>query len=171
MRRLIEIAIPLSAWLLITMPLWLSFWHPALVAYIIITFDIYWFYKSFSLAYFAIRSYLTMQAHIKVDWVSEAKKIKRFSKLYHVVIVPEYKEPIHILRRTLDSLTLQDFPKKRIIVVLATEKRMINKRKRPVFCRRNTGKNLGNLLSQSTPCSRVKWQENPLIWHMRGRPS
>lgn len=121
MRRFIEIIIPLSAWLLITMPLWLSFWHPALVAYLIITFDIYWFYKSFSLAYFAVRSFLTMQAHIKVNWAQEAKKLKEFSRLYHVVIIPEYKEPIHVLRRTIDSLVAQDFPKKRIIMVLATE--------------------------------------------------
>jgi len=123
MRRLLEITIPLSAWLLITMPLWLSFWHPALVAYLIITFDIYWFYKSFSLAYYAIRSFLTMQAHIKVDWINEAKRQKNFSKLYHVVIIPQYKEPIHILRRTLDSLSSQDFPKKRLFVVLATEEK------------------------------------------------
>jgi cellulose synthase/poly-beta-1,6-N-acetylglucosamine synthase-like glycosyltransferase len=123
MRRLIEITIPLSAWLLITMPFWLSFWHPALVAYLIITFDIYWFYKSFSLAYYAIRSYLTLQAHIKVDWITEAKKNDRFADLYHVIIIPEYKEPIHILKRTLDSLLAQDFPHDRLIVVLATEKK------------------------------------------------
>jgi len=123
MRRLIEITIPLTAWLLITMPFWLSFWHPALVAYIIITFDIYWFYKSFSLAYFAIRSYLTMQAHIKVDWLKEAKQLKQFPKVYHVIIIPEYKEPIHVLRRTLDNLVQQDFPKERIIIVLATEQK------------------------------------------------
>jgi len=123
MRRLIEITIPLSAWLLITMPLWLSFWHPALVAYLIITFDIYWFYKSFSLAYYAIRSFLTMQAHIKVDWISEAKRQKNFAKLHHVIIIPQFKEPIHILRRTLDSLSSQDFPKKRLFVVLATEEK------------------------------------------------
>jgi cellulose synthase/poly-beta-1,6-N-acetylglucosamine synthase-like glycosyltransferase len=123
MRRFIEITIPLSAWLLITMPFWLSFWHPALVAYLIITFDIYWFYKSFSLAYYAVRSYLTMQAHIKVDWATEAKKLPDFSKLRHVIIIPEYKEPIHILEKTLDSLVSQDFPKKNIIIVLATEKK------------------------------------------------
>ena len=120
-QRLLEISIPSLSWLLITMPFWLSFWHPALVAYFIITFDVYWFYKSFSLAYFAIRSFLTLQAHTKINWLSEAKKENHFSETYHVVIIPEYKEPIHVLRRTLDNLKAQDFPKKRIIIVLATE--------------------------------------------------
>src|SRR3990167_3455481 len=54
-RRMLEIAIPLTSWFIITMPLWLSFWHPALVAYLIITFDVYWFYKSVTLVYFAVR--------------------------------------------------------------------------------------------------------------------
>ncbi len=120
-RRFFEILIPSFAWILITMPLWLSFWHPALVAYFIITFDVYWFYKSFTLAYFAIRSFVTLSAHIKVDWLTQAKVLPGFEQLHHVVIIPEFQEPIHILRRTLENLTKQDFPHERLMVVLATE--------------------------------------------------
>lgn len=120
-QRLLEILIPASSWLLITMPLWLSFWHPALVAYLIITFDVYWFYKSFQLAISAIKSFVTLNAHTKIDWLSQARILPDFNKLYHVVIIPEYKEPLHILRRTLENLTKQDFPKERLVVVLATE--------------------------------------------------
>ena len=119
--RSFEILIPLIAWLFITMPLWLSFWHPAIVAYFIITFDVYWFYKSFTLGVSSIKSYLTMQAHTKVDWLSKAKNLPEFSKIMHIVIIPEYTEPIHILRRTLDNLLKADIPKKKLIVVLATE--------------------------------------------------
>lgn len=118
-----EILIPLTSWMLITMPLWLSFWHPALVAYFIITFDVYWFYKSFTLAYSAIRSYLTMQAHVKVNWLAKAKTLPHFSSVRHIIIIPEYNEPFHILKRTLDNLMQQDMPKKQIIVVLATEEK------------------------------------------------
>ena len=119
--RTLEIIIPSTSWLLITMPLWLSFWHPAFVAYLIVTFDVYWFYKSLTLAYFAVRSFLTMTAHIKVDWLSLAKRLPHFSTLHHAIIIPEYNEPIHILRRTLENLTKQDFPRSRIIVILAQE--------------------------------------------------
>jgi cellulose synthase/poly-beta-1,6-N-acetylglucosamine synthase-like glycosyltransferase len=119
--RALEILIPSTSWLLITMPLWLSFWHPAFVAYLIVTFDVYWFYKSLTLAYFAVKSFLTMTAHTKVDWLSLAEKLPQFKNLYHAIIIPEYNEPIHILRRTLENLTKQDFPHERIIVVLAQE--------------------------------------------------
>ncbi len=122
-QRFFEIIIPLSSWLLITMPLWLSTWHPALVAYFIITFDVYWFYKSFTLALSAVRSFLTIQAHIKVNWKERAQTLPQYRDVYHVIIIPEYKEPLHILRQTLTDLSLQDHPKDRILVVLATEKK------------------------------------------------
>jgi cellulose synthase/poly-beta-1,6-N-acetylglucosamine synthase-like glycosyltransferase len=119
--RFLEIVIPSLSWILITMPLWLSFWHPALVAYLVITFDVFWFYKSFTLAIHAIRSFVTMNAHVKIDWLTLAKNQPNFNKLYHVIIIPEYHEPIHILRRTLENLTKQDIPKEKLFVVLATE--------------------------------------------------
>lgn len=120
-RRAIEVLVPLSSWLLITMPLWLSFWHPALVAYLIITFDVYWFYKSFNLALHAIRSYLTMNAHVKVDWLTIARTVPGFDNLHHIIVIPEYHEPIHILQRTLENLRRCEYPKDKIIIVLATE--------------------------------------------------
>lgn len=122
-QRLFEILVPSMSWALITMPLWLSFWHPALVAYLIITFDIYWFYRSFTFTYYAIRSFLTLNAHVKVDWLAKAMAIPGWEQLYHIIIIPEYREPLHILRRTLENLTKQDFPHERIIVVLATEEK------------------------------------------------
>jgi cellulose synthase/poly-beta-1,6-N-acetylglucosamine synthase-like glycosyltransferase len=122
-QRLLEILVPGLSWVLITMPLWLSYWHPAMVAYLIITFDVYWFYKSFTLAFHAVKSFVTLTAHVKIDWMAIAKILPNFENLYHVIIIPEYHEPIHILRRTLDNLTKQDFPKGRIIVVLATEEK------------------------------------------------
>lgn len=120
-QRGLEILIPGLSWLLITMPVWLSFSHPALVAYLIITFDVYWFYKSATLTMNAIKSFLTLSAHVKVDWLTRAKECAGFESLWHVVVIPEYKEPVHILRRTLTNLTKQDFPKERTVVVLATE--------------------------------------------------
>lgn len=122
-RRALEIFLPLISWGVITMPFWLSFAHPAVVAYFVIGFDIYWFYKSAALAINAVRSYLTLSAHIKVDWFREVQKIPGWRKIYHVIIIPEYHEPLSVLRDTLENLTRQDFPHQRIFVVLATEER------------------------------------------------
>src|SRR3990172_7538231 len=115
-RRLLEIVVPGMTWLLITMPFWLSFWHPAIVAYLIITFDVYWFYKSFRLAIHAIRSFLMISAHTKVDWV------------------------------TLTNLAQQDFPKERIIVVLATEDKDPHARETEKTLRKKFGSLFGKFM-------------------------
>lgn len=145
-RRLLEIAVPGMSWLLITMPFWLSFWHPAIVAYLIITFDVYWFYKSFRLAIAATRSFLTIAAHTKVDWLSQAKHLPGYESLHHVVIIPEFQEPIHVLQRTITNLGQQDFPKERMIVVLATEDKDAQARKTAQALRKEFGSVFGKFL-------------------------
>ncbi|MBI5621029.1 glycosyltransferase family 2 protein [Candidatus Gottesmanbacteria bacterium] len=145
-RRFFEILVPGASWLLITMPLWLSFSHPAMVAYLIITFDVYWFYKSFTLAIHAIRSFLILQAHVKIDWLSQARAIPQFNNLYHAVIIPQYREPIHILRRTLENLAKQDFPRKRLIVVLACEDKDPHARETGTLLKREFGPSFGHFL-------------------------
>lgn len=122
-RRLLEFFIPSISWFLITMPFWLSFWHPAVVAYFVIAFDVYWFYKSASLAFHAVQAYLTISAHSKINWLEKAKKIPHYQDIHHVIIIPEYREPLSVLRETIANLTKQDFPKKNISLVLATEAR------------------------------------------------
>lgn len=125
-KRFLEIALPFSAWLIITMPFWLSFWHPAVVAYLIILFDVYWLYKSATLAVNGLKSYATLAAHVKVDWKVLAEKIPLYKKIYQVVIIPEYNEPYSVLKDTLKNLTLSDFPLERMIIILATEERDTN---------------------------------------------
>lgn len=119
--RLIEILVPLCTYALITMPLWLSIWHPALVAYLLITFNVYWFYKAATMTYFGVKAFLTLLAHSRIDWHAEAKKVTGYDSLYHAVLIPEFKEPAHILKRTLDAIIGSEYDSKKIIIVLAQE--------------------------------------------------
>ncbi len=121
--RSLEILIGSTTWFIITMPIWLSFWHPAVVAYFVLIFDLYWFYKSAVLGVNAVRSYLKLSLYMKEDWRKKASVLSDYKKMQHVVIIPEYHEPYTVLRDTVLNLTKQDFPKERLIVVLATEKR------------------------------------------------
>lgn len=122
-KRIFEILLPVTTWLIITLPLWLSPFHPAVVAYFILTFDIYFFYKSLSISILSTLSYLKLKRLSRVDWLAEAKKLPDYGKIYHAVIIPNYKETVDKMRTTLSHLKLQDFPKSRIIVILAMEER------------------------------------------------
>ena len=55
------------------------------------------------------------------DWVGDLKSFEDAKKVKHVIIIPTYKEPLHILQRTLNSLKNQELDKKQLIVVLAME--------------------------------------------------
>lgn len=121
--RFFEIILPLTTWILITMPLWLSPFHPAIVAYFILSFDVYFFYKSLFVAIFSTISYLRLRNLSQVNWLDNAKKLQNFSEMYHAVIIPNYKEKADKIIKTLQHLETQDFPTKRIILILAMEER------------------------------------------------
>lgn len=122
--RLLEIASGLSSWALLTSPFWASFFIPEVVAYFIILFDIYFFYKASLLGINSIRSYIKIKKTSETSWLDKLRgENLDFSKVNHLIFIPTYKEPVEILSRTLEFLANQEFPAKQIIVVLATEKR------------------------------------------------
>jgi len=120
-QRALEILPGFVSWNLILFPYWGIFVIPAAVAYFILIFNIYWFYQSFTIAITIVISHLRIQASMNYDWVGDLKSFKDAGKVRHVIIIPTYKEPLHILQRTLNSLKNQDLPTKQLIVVLAME--------------------------------------------------
>jgi len=123
--RLSEIIVPILTWVIITLPLWLSPFHPAIVAYFIIAFDTYFFYKSAITVYYAVISYKTI---IKMSKVSFRKRILSLKpkNIQHFIIIPNFKEPIYKLEATIKSIVDNDYPYKKLNLVLAFEKRESN---------------------------------------------
>lgn len=122
-QRLLEIIVPVASWFLITLPLWLSPFHPALVAYFIIAFDLYFFYKAINTTYFAVVSYSEILYHAKINYKKRVENLKNTKILKHFIIVPNFKEPLYKLETTISSFIKNDFPFKSIYLVLAFEKR------------------------------------------------
>jgi len=121
--RATEMFVPLLTWILITFPLWLSPFHPALVAYFIIAFDLYFFYSSIKTVYFSTLSYSRILEYEKIDFASSIKELPDVANLIHFVVIPNYKESLQKLASTVEAITKSDYPFKNIILVLAFEKR------------------------------------------------
>ena len=119
--RALEILPGFVSWNLILLPYWGIFVFPVFIAYFILFFNVYWFYQSLQIAISSIISHTRIQAAKIYDWMGDVKGFPDWEKIRHVVIIPTYKEPIHILERTFESLANQDFPTKHIIPVLAME--------------------------------------------------
>ncbi len=122
-KRIGEGGIPLLSWLLITFPVWLSPFHPAVVAYFIIFFDLFFLYKSVVTAYHATISYLEIREYDKISFSKKVATIKKSSSINHFIIMPNYKEPLHKLQATIETITKTDFPYKNLHLMLAFENR------------------------------------------------
>lgn len=126
-QRGLEILTGLIPWSIILFPLIGSFFIPEIVAYFIILFTIYWFYRSIQTAINTTIGYLKVRAAEQTDWMAKLKTDEKtsgkFSKLYHLVIIPNVKEPLSALERNIVSLQKQTFSSKKIVVVLAMEQR------------------------------------------------
>lgn len=123
LQRFLEIIPGVFSWSLILFPIWGSFFIPVVVAYYIIAFDVYWLYRSASTAFLAVLSYFRIKAAQRYDWMADVKGFGDWRKLHHIVIIPNYKESLVILRQTLNALKNQSFPRKKISIVLAFETR------------------------------------------------
>jgi len=120
-QRFLEILPGFVSWNLILFPYWGILVIPSAVAYFILFFNIFWFYQSLQIAISSIISHTRIQAAKIYDWMGDVRGFPDWQKVQHVVIIPTYKEPIHILERTFESLASQEFPTKQIIPVLAME--------------------------------------------------
>lgn len=119
-QRGLEILTGLVPWSIILFPLIGSFFIPEIVAYFVIAFNVYWLYRSIQMVIFAFIGYLNIKGTQKIDW---GKKLPKNLPI-NVVIISIVKEPLEIIERNLDSLKLQNFPPKKIVVVLGMEDRV-----------------------------------------------
>ena len=121
--RLLEILPGFVSWNLILFPFWGSFVFPIFVAYLVLVFDVLWFYKSAAAGVASIVSYLKIEAAKKYDWVGDAQKLPGYDQVHHVHMIVNVNEPLHILERSMEAIAHSDFPKAKLIVVLAMEER------------------------------------------------
>jgi len=100
-----------------------SWWKPVWISIFIILFCFYYLCKILFLAIHQIMSYFQMKKSLKTNWLEKIKKIKRWKKIYHLVILPAYKEGKGLIEESLEAILNSNYPKENIIVVLALEER------------------------------------------------
>lgn len=121
--RLLEILPGFVSWNVILFPYWGIFVVPNVVAYFILAYNVYWFYQSLTIAITATISHWRIQASMVYDWKEDIKSFPDWQKVHHVIIVVNYKEPLHTLQRTLRAISKQTLPLNQISVCLAMEEK------------------------------------------------
>ena len=131
--RFLEIFPGLLVWLTLLVIVAGSYFIPVFFSLFIIAFDIYWLIKTIYLTLHMRSSFFKMRANLKRKWIEELDrinylpqelKINSWHDIYHLIILPMAYEPIEVVRESFKSLVSANYPKDKIIVVLATEERV-----------------------------------------------
>jgi len=145
--RSLEILPGIFSWSLILFLLVGGFLVPVYVAYLVLLFYVFWFYKSSSAAITSVVSYLRTKASQRMDWLGEVKLFPDWKKVHHLIVIVTYKEPLHVLERTINAIVKQDFPLKQITVVLATEERDTEAPQKAKALEKEFGRSFGNFFT------------------------
>jgi len=111
-----------------------SWLRPVWVAFFILSFDVYWLLKTIYLTFHLRATFNKMRLNLKTDWLKElflvslpAEKlsppIQKWQDVWHMVILPVYKESSEVMRSTLRSIFETSYPKDRMIIVMGIEER------------------------------------------------
>jgi cellulose synthase/poly-beta-1,6-N-acetylglucosamine synthase-like glycosyltransferase len=119
--RFFEILPGLLSFTTLGLAFFFSWWQPIWAAVFIIIFDIYWVIKIIYLLIHQIYCYRQMKVFLEADWHQELERFPEWSNIYHLIILPVAKEGWEIVADTLESLKKLDYPKDKMIVVLAQE--------------------------------------------------
>lgn len=113
------------SWGILFLFIFLSWFKPFWVAIFIIIFAVFWFLRTIRFSFYLWSGYKKMAKHEKINWLEKLNKLKieNWQDIYHLVVLPMYKEPLEIVRQTFRSLVKTDYPKDKIIIVLACEER------------------------------------------------
>ncbi|MBI2063745.1 MAG: glycosyltransferase family 2 protein, partial [Candidatus Yanofskybacteria bacterium] len=131
--RFFEILPGFLAWATLTAIIILSFIQPVAIAIFIIIFDVYWLVKTVYLSLHLRAAFKRMRLNMKENWLEKLRSlrfadyslqsIKNWEDIYHLIILPTYKEESEVISAALDGLLNANYPKNKIIVVVSQEER------------------------------------------------
>lgn len=126
--RILEIIPGALIWLTL-IGMFVSSWlFPTFTAIFIIIFCVYWLVRVSHFALHLVAAYRQMKKNMQINWQEKLVRLPGtdWQKIYHLVILPTYKEEIGVLRGSLQALVQSQYPKDKMIVILSIEERAGN---------------------------------------------
>ncbi len=130
--RIFEIIPGALIWIALTGMIVFSWIKPVWAAFFIIVFCSFWLLRVLHFTIHLAVSYSKMKEHLKIDWLEKLNNpqpttcnppFRSWKDIYHLIILPIYKEDFMIVKGTLAALVNSDYPKEKMILVLAPEER------------------------------------------------
>ncbi len=124
--RFIEIIPGVLVWLTFGLIFFVSAKFPFVATVFLLLYSLFWFVRIVYLYVHLRVTFGWVRDNLKITWLDKIKEMgrqngKSWQELYHLVILPMYKEPINVVQETFEVLLKCNYPKEKLIVVLATE--------------------------------------------------
>lgn len=122
--RFFEMIPGLLSWGTLVSVVVLAWLTPVFIAFFVIAFDIYWFLKTIFLSLHLRSAFRKVRENMRVDWLERLKAEKPgWEEYYHLILLPTYKEGWEVVGASLRALSEAQYPKEKMLVVLACEER------------------------------------------------
>lgn len=124
--RLYEILPGFSIWFTILMGVFLSFFKPLWMIYLVIIFDVYWVLRVLYFAFYLVLSWTRFRRAVKIDWMGLLEaEYPRWREKKNVIFLPVYNEEYAVVWETLNALSKSSYPIDNLYVVFSGEGRKL----------------------------------------------
>jgi hypothetical protein len=120
--RLLEIMPGVLSWGTILGTIILSIYLPAVAAYFIIAFDLYWLLKTVYLSFHLRYNWRRIKYNLSIDWKDMLINLK-YEHILHLVLLPYHTEDLAVVEQSVKALCSAEYDKKKIALVLAREEK------------------------------------------------
>jgi len=122
--RIYEIIPGFLTWLSFILPIILIFSVPRFISYVIILFELYWFFRSLNISYHLVVAYRKLKKGMKVNWYKKLKNSSfDYEKIVHVIMIPALNESFEVLNSSIKAAAESAYNIKKIWLVLTAEER------------------------------------------------
>ena len=128
LQRLLEIIPGLLTWGTLIGAVIFSFFLPVAVAVLVIFYDLYWLIRTVIISAHSILGYSRMRRAMRQDWLKRCRDLGKrdgldLDNVYHLIIIPYYKEGLEILEPSIRSITESSYPLKNVVISISCEER------------------------------------------------
>lgn len=122
--RFFEILPAFAVWGTFLIAIILAIFEPLAALVVIIVFDTYWVFRVSYFVVYLVISWIRLRRSLAVNWPKKLTvEVQDWRSFWHLVFLPTYEEDYSIIQETFRGLRRTDYPKDRLIVVLAGEER------------------------------------------------
>lgn len=128
--RFLEMLVGGISLLILFLAVLFSWKLPILISFFIIVYDIYWLLRTIYFIFYLKAGYSKMRKNEADDWIGKLEdlgkpnnglQIESFKDVYHVIILPTFRESFEVAQMTMEHLLNTDYPKDKMIIVFACE--------------------------------------------------